>query len=481
MTLRLRLTIFYGVFFMLVVSAVAVSVYFLTERSLTGSLELQAERALDNLQSGDLLSGMRSLPGDALHEIVVLGPSDGTELAAEAVRRGVSLYLPPVYRPSPAEPRLSSLLPADALERLAVTGAVDARLNLPDGGPVLVHGRIGNLEAIGRPTGVTAAFVVAVPALQTARTLDRLAHDLGRTVMFALLAFATGVYLLSSQVLRPLERVTQAASSITGQQLDRRVPVPESDDEMRELAVTLNRMLARLQESFEAQRRFTADASHELRTPVTAITGHVNYLVRRTRPRPDQLESLDVIRREADRMGKLVNDLLELARADAGFTIERQPVNLVDVAHDVVVDLDPIEAAEVTLHASAPLLEVEGDAGRLKQVVLNLVQNATQAGASQVRLEAREEDGRAVLEVADNGPGVPQEALPHLFDRFFRVDGARSTRGNGSGLGLAIVKWIVTQHDGEVTVESKAGEGTLFTVELPLLTRTSANADNPVV
>jgi len=480
LTLRLRLTIFYGVFFMIVVSAVAVSVYFLTERSLTGSLEVQAERALDDLQSGDLLSGMRSLPGDALHEIVVLGPSDAERMSADAVRRGVSLYLPPVYRPSPTEPRLSTLVPADALERLAVSGAVDVTFNLPDGGPVLVRGRLGNLEAIGRPTGVEAAFLVAVPALQTARTLDRLAHDLGRTVMFALLAFSTGVYLLSSQVLRPLERVTYAARSITGQQLDRRVPVPESDDEMRELAVTLNRMLGRLQESFESQRRFTADASHELRTPVTAITGHVNYLVRRTRPRPDQLESLDVIRREADRMGKLVNDLLELARADAGFTIEREPVNLIDVANDVVVDLEPIEAADVTLHAAAPVLEVDGDARRLKQVVLNLVQNATQAGATHVRIEAREEDDRAILEVSDDGPGVPQEALPHLFDRFYRVDGARSTRGNGSGLGLAIVKWIVTQHDGEVDVASKVGEGTLFTVSLPLLKRAADDTESPV-
>jgi two-component system OmpR family sensor kinase len=235
-----------------------------------------------------------------------------------------------------------------------------------------------------------------------------------------------------------------------------------------ELALTLNRMLGRLQETFETQRRFTADASHELRTPVTAIAGHVSYLLRRTNPTPEQEESLKIIRSEAARMSKLVNDLLELARADAGFSVERVPFNLVEVVEEVKKELAPVVgSASLSTFSPQPLLEIEGDAGRLKQVLLNLVQNALNAGATRVDVSLTLEGKRARLEVLDNGPGIPENALPKLFDRFYRVDGARSTRGNGSGLGLAIVKWIVEQHGGEVSVESKVGEGTVFTVFLP--------------
>ena len=228
-------------------------------------------------------------------------------------------------------------------------------------------------------------------------------------------------------------------------------------------------MLDRLQESFETQRRFTADASHELRTPVTAIVGHTNYLLRRTRPSPEQVDSLTVIRQEAERMAKLVNDLLELARADAGFAIDKEPMNLVEVLEAVRDELAPVSGgASIEVDCTKPLVEVEGDPARLKQVVLNLVHNALNAGAQHVRLDLGSVGREAHLQVLDDGPGIPSEAIPHLFDRFYRVDGARSTRGNGSGLGLAIVRWIVQQHGGTVNVASRPGEGSVFTVTLPL-------------
>src|SRR5690606_11540667 len=234
--------------------------------------------------------------------------------------------------------------------------------------------------------------------------------------------------------------------------------------------VAINNMLDRLQESFETQRRFTADASHELRTPVTAIAGHASYLVRRTNPSEEQIDSLSVIRREADRMGKLVNDLLELARADAGFTVNKEPVNVVEVAELALKDLSKTQGgASVELVAPSPLAEVSGDAERLKQVILNLVQNALNAGAKNVTVSVSQEAKQVRVEVLDDGSGIPAEALQHVYERFFRVDGARSGRGNGSGLGLAIVRWIVTQHEGTVNVESSLGEGTVFTVLLPLV------------
>jgi two-component system, OmpR family, sensor kinase len=293
-----------------------------------------------------------------------------------------------------------------------------------------------------------------------------------RTLLIAFLVFGAGVWLLSYRVLLPVKRVTHAASQVTGLDLSQRVPLPKANDEMKELAVTVNNMLDRLQESFETQRRFTADASHELRTPVTAIVGHANYLLRRTKPSEEQIDSLTVIRREAERMAKLVNDLLELARADAGFAIKREPMNIIEVVEAAHKAIAPVATGTaINLSMKEPLIEVSGDASRLKQVILNLIQNAVNAGSKNVTVSVYLDKNRqdVNLEVLDDGPGMPAEALPHIFDRFYRVDGARSTRGNGSGLGLAIVKWIVQQHEGTVAVESKLGEGTVFTVVLPLL------------
>jgi heavy metal sensor kinase len=333
-----------------------------------------------------------------------------------------------------------------------------------------VLGELGKLDRPALQQSFEVAMFIGIPASTVARTLDQLARDLALTVILAFLAFALGVWVLSLRVLAPLQRVTEAAGRVSGRELSMRVPTPPSRDEIRELAVTINHMLDRLQESFETQRRFTADASHELRTPVTAIVGHANYLLRRTQPTPEQVDSLTVIRREAERMAKLVNDLLELARADAGFSIQLEPMNLLEVVEAVHMEIAPVAGeAVIEVSAGAPVVEVSGDAARLKQVVLNLVQNALNAGARHVLVSVSAERQNVRLEILDDGPGVPPEAIPHLFDRFYRVDGARSGRGNGSGLGLAIVRWIVQQHGGSVSVESRLGEGSVFTVLLPAL------------
>ena len=470
MSLRLRLTLFYSAFFALVLSGVAVSVYVLTERSLNASLEARARQALDDLSSGAVLEGLRQLPGDAYYEVLIVGQGEDLPDDPQEIRGGVPYAEPTRYRPNPTDDALVDMLSDASLTELIETGGMIEGIELPSGAHLRVLGDVGTLTFPSERLSLSAALFVGVPASDVAATLEQLGQDLGLTVVLAFVAFAIGVFLLSRQVLRPLERVTQAASRVTSRELSQRVPVPTSDDEMRELAVTLNHMLDRLQESFETQRRFTADASHELRTPVTAVTGHVAYLLRRTRPSPEQVDSLTVIQREADRMGKLVGDLLELARADAGFQVDRQPMNLVEVLESVHMEIAPVAGrSEVAVDTPGPVVEVDGDAARLKQVVLNLVQNALNAGATHVRLSLEEDKEQVRLEVFDDGPGIPQEAIPHLFERFYRVDGARSTRGNGSGLGLAIVRWIVQQHDGEVAVESRTGEGTVFTVVLPAL------------
>lgn len=462
MSLRLRLTLFFSAFIAVILSAVALSVYALTERSLQTTIEERAEQALTEIQRERYINeGLAKLPGDIYYQVALVAPPDERVNSVDEIRYGVTYAL---------RSRLTEFLTEADLQSLVQTGTVSSTARLENGENVFLTGRIFTVTESVRDSSYRALVMVGVPTSEVNSTLNKLSSDLGITVVLAFIAFAIGVWLLSRQVLAPLQRVTHAAARVTGRDLSHRVPVPRSNDEIREMALTLNRMLDRLQESFETQRRFTADASHELRTPVTAIVGHSNYLLRRTNPDPDQADSLTVIRREAERMAKLVNDLLELARADAGFSIDLEPMNLLDVVEAVHMEVAPVAGnAEIVITSPQPLQQVMGDAARLKQVVLNLVQNALNAGATRVTISLMREKDMVRMEFLDNGPGIPEDALPHLFDRFYRVDGARSTRGNGSGLGLAIVRWIIQQHSGTVDVESRLGEGSVFTVCLPAL------------
>jgi two-component system OmpR family sensor kinase len=472
MSLRVRLTLFYSLFLAVVLTGVAVTVYLFSQHSLVESIQDRARQAIREIQR-DARAGVQTLPRDAYFQVrgYHWPPRAWQDLAG-----GDSLTF--VFeRRNPTPTDLYALLPENVYQEVLETGSASAVLRVPDGPTLAIHIVQQTLALAEGTLEVPATLLVAYPI--PSDRLTQLRYDLVRTVVGALLIFALGVWLLSKQVLSPLKRVTQAAAMVSGEDLSQRVPVPKTRDEVSELAVTLNHMLDRLQESFETQRRFTADASHELRTPVTAIVGHANYLLRRTKPTPEQVDSLTVIRREAERMAKLVNDLLELARADAGFTVEKHPINLVEVIEAVHMEVAPVAGhAEIVVDCPTPIVEVLGDEGRLKQVVLNLVQNALNAGADRITIslnkEKDKESERVRLEVLDNGPGIPGDAIPHLFDRFYRVDGARSTRGNGSGLGLAIVKWIVEQHHGEVQVESRLGEGTVFIVLLPALAHKSS-------
>ncbi len=479
-SLQLRLTLFFAGFLVLVLLFVGVLVYGLTRRSLVEGVEVQAEQGvrnvLETIQEEPFPSNsegrnrwVESLPTDALLFVnyyydSLRGPLPPQLFTAYERVPGLSTVVV-----SPGGQGMVGMVGERNLVVLQRSGRLAANVTGEDGTLWVVRGR----QAVFRldDVGADAPTLVAVAVPVRRDTLTQLRTNLIQTTLVALIVFPFGVWFLAQRALTPLKRMTRAASRISSQDLSQRVPVPKSRDEVGELSVTLNRMLDRLQETLETQRRFTADASHELRTPVTAISGHVSYLLRRTNPTAEQLEPLGIIRSEALRMGKLVNDLLELARADAGLTVKREPMNLVETVEAVAKELAPVApGARIRAFSPTPLLEVSGDAGRLKQVVLNLVQNAINAGSSDISVSLLREGDRARLEVLDNGPGIPEAAIPNLFERFYRVDGARSTRGNGSGLGLAIVKWIVEQHGGTVEVESKVGEGTVFTVFLPVLT-----------
>jgi two-component system OmpR family sensor kinase len=287
-----------------------------------------------------------------------------------------------------------------------------------------------------------------------------------------------GGFWMADRAMRPVMTITQAARSISETDLSRRLNM-KSKDELGELANTFDAMLARLQAAFERQRQFVADASHELRTPLTIVNLETSRAIGSRRSPQEYQHALSIIHSENDFMTSLVNDLLTLARMDAGQTaIEKTRLDLSDVAVETVERLTPLATRNgVTLEAgSLPETRILGDRQYLLQMLSDLVENAikyTTGDKKRVCVETGTADGSAWVRVSDTGPGIAPEHLPHLFDRFYRVDRARTRDAGpesdprspgGSGLGLSIVQWIAQVHEAEVRVESTLGAGTTFEV-----------------
>ncbi len=287
-----------------------------------------------------------------------------------------------------------------------------------------------------------------------------------------------GSLLVAGQALRPVTAMTRTARAIAvSHGFSRRITESTRRDELAELARTFNEMLASLEDAYRSQQRFVADAAHELRAPLTAIQGNIELLSQRQdMPDPERQEALAFLNDEAQRLSRIVSELLTLARADAGHTIERRPVELDRLLLEVLADLRPLaERHQVEVVHLDPVV-VGGDEDRLKQLLVNLLDNSLKYtpsnGAITVRLERLQ--GEAVLTVRDTGAGISTEDLPHIFERFYRADPTRRRDQASTGLGLAIVKWIVDQHEGDIAVESEIGSGTAVSVRLPLLAPTEA-------
>jgi len=319
------------------------------------------------------------------------------------------------------------------------------------------------------------------------RQLSRLLFTLALASLGMVLLALLGGYFLAWRALRPVQVITRTARQIGETDLSQRLNL-NSRDELGELAATFDQMLERLQAAFNRQRQFTADASHELRTPLTIVGLETGHALANRRTTQDYERTLRVIQSENDYMAHLVNDLLTLARMDAGQTgLKLEDVDLSDVTLEAVERLAPLAARKkVTLQTGElPELPMKGDRQQLLQMISNLVENAIKYSTgdqAQVHVETGRRENLAWLQVADNGPGIPAEHLPYLFERFYRVDKARArdvSEGEqasgeegdsaGSGLGLAIVQWIAKAHGGQVTVHSELGKGTTFEVTLPLV------------
>lgn len=317
-----------------------------------------------------------------------------------------------------------------------------------------------------------------IEAAMATREFDRSLEQFG-VLLYALgpaflILAALGGYWLSRRALAPVDQITQAARSIGAQDLSRRLAVPHASDELQRLADTLNEMLARLEAAFQRVTQFTADASHELRTPVSVMRTNAEITLRKPRTEAEYREALSRILEETEKVSRLIEQLLTLARADSGsaaLQLTRSNLNasLQNACREASV---LAEAKRLEFSESIPQtpLWVQGDPVSLERLFMILLDNAVKYTPSGGRVDVQlgSDDGFAVASIRDTGTGIAPEDLAHVFDRFYRADRARSRESGGTGLGLAIGRWIADAHRGEIRVESEPAGGSTFQVRIPL-------------
>ncbi len=463
-SIRFRLVLWYAVILVGILAALTVFVTVVETRDVHNDVLTRLENR------ASLLVGRRSfgallIPDNFVdsNEVLVVTGVDGSVLATQgtAVPQDFVLQALHVWQVQSQQSNLP-------LSVVALTG------NLPSThtGYYFLVAPVGDRDNI-------QGFAILGSPLDPGGQLRRLLLTmLAGSLLTLAIALGGGLW-LADRAMRPVRTITQAAREISDTDLSRRLNM-KGRDELGQLADTFDGMLARLQAAFERQRQFVADASHELRTPLTIVNLETTRALAGKRPAGEYQRALTVIRSENDFMSALVNDLLVLARMDAGQTnVELKPVDLADVAIEAVERLEGLAArngvrVEIGDLPEAPM---RGDRQYLLQMISNLVDNAikyTTGPERRVCVETGTRERLAWVRVSDSGPGIPPEHLAHIFDRFYRADQAR-TRGDpentaapsGSGLGLSIVQWIAQAHAGQVHVTSQVGEGTTFEVTFP--------------
>lgn len=351
--------------------------------------------------------------------------------------------------------------------RLGSASGFSTLCRLSSGRRLLIVGY--NFKSAGQP-GYVVEFGDLIDPIETMLNHVFLLLALGLPV--AVLMVAGGGFWLVRRALTPVERITQAAERITQLNLSYRLPVAETGDELERLSLALNRMIARLDDAFQNSKRFVADASHDLRTPLTILCGELESLVENPGASGELRERLEGLLEEAIHLSKIVEQLFTLTRLENGESRrEWTGFDLADLAQTTAEQMTLLAVdKKITLvcqaHQPACVL---GDRSRIKQVIVNLLDNAIKytPPLGRVEIHVRRVESEVILEVVDTGIGIPPEALPHVFERFYRVDKARSADAESAGLGLAIVKAICQAHDARVEAASTPGRGSRFQVRLP--------------
>jgi heavy metal sensor kinase len=331
------------------------------------------------------------------------------------------------------------------------------------------------IAALNYKGGNGANYIVEVgaPTMRIRAMLDHLLILLSLGLPVVLVAAIGGGLLLVQRALSPVEQIAHKAEQITQHNLSDRLPVARTGDELERLSLSLNHMIGRLEDAVQNSKRFVADASHELRTPLTVLRGELENLAKDRGLDADAHEMIGSMLEEVERLAKIVEGLVALSRLDAGEAkaewVQFDLAELAATTADQMSLLAEDKKISVACNSKQAVI-VEGDRARMKQVIVNLLDNAIKytPGGGAIQINVARQNGHAVLDVADNGIGIPNDALLHVFERFFRVDKARSRDEGGAGLGLSIVKSICAAHGGEVCADSAPGKGSRFRVKLPL-------------
>jgi heavy metal sensor kinase len=359
-----------------------------------------------------------------------------------------------------------------------ITRDFSRKVELSDGSRLLIYTK-------RYPAGPNRTFLVESGA--SLQPIEKLLHHLLMSLLMglpvAVLVAIGGGYVLVRRALGPVVQIAESAERITSHHLDQRLPISKTGDELEQLSLALNRMIDRLYDALEQNRRFLADASHELRTPFTALRGELESVIELARFSPEIRDRVGSALEEVERLAKIVEALFAIGRLDAGEAqAEWARFDLAKLAATTADQMSLLgEDKEVSVSCDVEEnVCVEGDASRIKQIVVNLLDNAIKytAPRGSVQLNVRTAGQKAVLEVVDTGIGIPAASIPHVFERFFRVDKARSREVGGAGLGLAIVKSICTAHGGTISVDSVEGRGSRFKMELPLAQPEAASEKN---
>src|SRR6266571_3008382 len=461
-TIRGRLTAWYSIALALTLAAFAAVLYgarrgasyqdldqrIQSEAALTGGILAESYRARGVLVRGDTAGRPVLIPDlaallEAVPDYLIITARDGSLLFASPDARALTFQQVEQLRLVAAAP---------------ISGRTSGALRLEPDGPKL-HYALRYVTDAG-------------PQLSAEQLLSTIALILPLGLVAALLMGSW----IARRALAPVDRIITEVREITdGRSLHRRLAEPMVKDELGRLTETLNQMMTRLERSFAALRRFTADASHELKTPLTVLRAGVERAITTSGLPQDTLATLEETLQEIKRMTELVDALLTLARADEGIApLHREPVDLRGIVEEVRETGELLaEESGVRVEVTTPPdpIVVAVDATRIRQLILNLLTNAvkyTPPGGT-VRMQLGSANGRVTLSVADTGIGIAPGDLPHIFDRFWRADSARTGTGErpGAGLGLAICKWIAEAHGGRIDVISRPGRGTTFTVTLP--------------
>lgn len=455
-SIRFRLTAWYSLILAATLALVGVGVWLALKDSINDTADKELRARMREIRGYlEKEASQHKRPADELAEDAALAPA-GTLLRIGSVD-GSWLYR------SPGTNDWGALPDAARLPRRGATSTVYERR-----GPIRI------LSARSQ----NAVIQIGMPLDEFDEMLRGVAWTALLGSPLLLLLASAGGYWMSRRALAPVEIITQAAGEIEAKDLSQRLPVRGTDDELDRLSGKLNGMFGRLESSFRRITQFTADASHELRTPVSIIRTTAEVTLARPRQPEDYAKALQRILSESERTTALIEDLMVLARSDAREEdAPLEPVALAELTRNVCEDARPLAAssgATLTLTGACPC-EIRGDYESLRRLVLILIDNALKysrkASEIQVHLDARSRGGEAmgVLEVRDQGIGIGADDLPHIFERFYRASKDRSRSVDGFGLGLSIAQAIVTRHGGQIEVESRDGAGSIFRVLLPAI------------